>query len=306
MVMEINMFIQFSKFRKLYYIITLIIIAGSIYSLAAFNLNLGIDFTGGSVLEASFKGERPAVSEIRGSLNSLSFGELNIQPVGEKGILLKIKETENAETLRNDVLSKLNEVGEIDNESFEFRSIGPVIGNELKEKTKSVVLLSLLAILIYIAWSFRKLTHPLASWQYGLAAIIPLIFNTLIILGSFALLGKLYGVQLTIPVITAILAVLGYSINDTVVVFDRIREKVLKEKGDYVDLIDHSAYETIGRSVGTSVTTLIVVVSIFFLGGVTLKYFALTLIIGIVFGTIFSLFLAPNILITWLKIRKRK
>ena len=300
------MFIQFSKFRKLYYIITLIIIAGSIYSLAAFNLNLGIDFTGGSVLEASFKGERPAVSEIRGSLNSLSFGELNIQPVGEKGILLKIKETENAETLRNDVLSKLNEVGEIDNESFEFRSIGPVIGNELKEKTKSVVLLSLLAILIYIAWSFRKLTHPLASWQYGLAAIIPLIFNTLIILGSFALLGKLYGVQLTIPVITAILAVLGYSINDTVVVFDRIREKVLKEKGDYVDLIDHSAYETIGRSVGTSVTTLIVVVSIFFLGGVTLKYFALTLIIGIVFGTIFSLFLAPNILITWLKIRKRK
>jgi preprotein translocase subunit SecF len=306
MVMEINMFIQFSKFRKLFYIIALILVAGSIYSLATFKLNLGIDFTGGSVLETSFKGERPSINNIRENLNDLSFEELSIQPIGDNGVLLKIKETEDSDNLRNDVLNKLNEVGEIDKDSFEFRSIGPVIGNELKEKTKSVVILSLLAILIYIAWSFRKLTHPLASWQYGIAALFPLIFDTLIILGAFALFGKLYGVQVTIPVITALLAVLGYSINDTVVVFDRMRENVLKGKGKYEEIIDHSVNETLGRSVSTSITTLIVVVAIFFLGGTTLKYFALTLIIGIISGTLSSLFLAPNFLVTWLKIRKRK
>jgi preprotein translocase subunit SecF len=306
MVMEINMFIQFSKFRKLYYILALILVAGSIYSLASFKLNLGIDFTGGSVLEASFEEERPSVNDIRDNLNDLSFEELSIQPIGEKGILLKIKESGDADNLRNNVLNKLDEVGKIDKDSFEFRSIGPVIGNELKEKTKSVVLFSLIAILLYIAWSFRKLTHPLASWQYGLAALFPLIFDTLVILGAFALLGNLYGVQVTIPVITALLAVLGYSINDTVVVFDRMRENVLKGKGKYEEIIDRSVSETLGRSISTSVTTLIVVVAIFFLGGTTLKYFALTLIIGIISGTLSSLFLAPNFLITWLKIRKKK
>jgi preprotein translocase subunit SecF len=306
MAMEINMFIQFSKFRKLYYILALILVAGSIYSLATFKLNLGIDFTGGSVLEVSFEGERPLVNDIRNNLSDLNFEELSIQPIGEKGILLKIKETSEADNLRNNVLNKLDEVGKIDKDSFEFRSIGPAIGNELKEKTKSVVILSLIAILLYIAWSFRKLTHPLASWQYGLAALFPLVFDTLIILGAFALFGKLYGIQVTIPVITALLAVLGYSINDTVVVFDRMRENVLKTKGRYEEIIDRSVSETLGRSISTSVTTLIVVVAIFFLGGATLKYFALTLIIGIVSGTLSSLFLAPNFLITWLKIRKKK
>lgn len=300
------MFIQFSKFRKVFYALALLLTIASIYSLIAFKLNLGIDFTGGSVLEVSFKEERPSINDIRESVNDLNFEELNIQPIGEKGILLKIKNTEESNTLRNNILDKLDEIGEIDRDSFEFRSIGPIVGNELKEKTKLVVGLSLLAILIYIAWSFRKLTHPLASWQYGIAALFPLMFDTLMILGIFAFLGNYYGIQITIPVVTALLAVLGYSINDTVVVFDRMRENVLKGKRDYEEIIDHSVNETLGRSISTSATTLIVVVAIFFLGGTTLQYFALALIIGIVSGTLSSLFLAPNFLITWLRIKKRK
>ena len=138
---------------------------------------------------------------------------------------------------------------------------------------------------------------PVRSWQYGMASLVGLFHNILIVLGVFAVLGEFYGVQITIPIVTALLIVLGYSINDTVVVFDRIRENLIKRTGiTFEDTVNKSLNQTIMRSVGTSLTTIFVLAAIFFLGGSTLKYFALALIIGIAVGTYASLFLVSSLL----------
>ncbi|GAI39422.1 unnamed protein product, partial [marine sediment metagenome] len=155
------------------------------------------------------------------------------------------------------------------------------------------------------AWAFRKISRPLPSWQYGIASLLALFHDVLIPIGILSILGKFYGVQITIPVITALLAVLGYSINNTVVVFDRIRENLLKQVGTYQEIVNNSLNQTLTRSINTSLTTLFVLVAIFFLGGITLKYFALALILGIIAGTYSSLFLASPILVAWLRWRKR-
>ncbi|GAH56044.1 unnamed protein product, partial [marine sediment metagenome] len=244
--------------------------------------------------------ERPSNQEIKETLSDLDLGGVLIQPTGERGIIIKMKDI--SEDTHQEVIRKLKENKELEERRFE--SIGPVIGQELKQKTKSVIILSLLAIVLYIAWAFRKISRPLPSWQYGIASLVALFHDVLIPIGILSVLGKFYGVQITIPVITALLAVLGYSINNTVVVFDRIRENLLKQTGTYHEIVNKSLNQTLTRSLNTSLTTLFVLVAIFFLGGVTLQYFALALILGIIAGTYSSLFLASPILVAWLRWRK--
>jgi len=273
----------------------------SLVCLIVFGLKPGIDFTGGSILEIEYKTERPSNQEIKETLSDLDLGEVLIQSTEERGIILKMKDI--SEDTHQEVLEKLKENKELEERRFE--SIGPVIGQELKQKTKIVIILSLLAIVLYIAWAFRKISRPIPSWQYGIASLVALFHDVLIPLGILSVLGKFYGVQITIPVITALLAVLGYSINNTVVVFDRIRENLLRRAGTYQEIVNNSLNQTLTRSINTSLTTLFVLVAIFFLGGITLKYFALALILGITAGTYSSLFLASPILVAWLKWRKR-
>ncbi len=309
--------IAFLKYKKIYFIFSGILILASLVCLIVFGLKPGIDFTGGSILEIEYIEERPSNQEIKETLSDLDLGEVLVQPTEERGTILKMKDI--SEDTHQQVLEKLreNEEGEEDESSSSpiagareleerrFESIGPVIGQELKDKTIIVIILSLFSIVLYIAWSFRKISRPIPSWQYGMVSLLALFHDVLIPIGIFSILGKYQNVQITIPVITALLAVLGYSINNTVVVFDRIRENLLKHVGTYQEIVNNSLNQTLTRSINTSLTTLFVLVAIFFLGGETLKYFALALILGIIAGTYSSIFLASPILVAWLRWRKR-
>jgi len=292
---------NFLKYKKIYFIFSGTLILASLVCLIIFGLKPGIDFTGGSILEIEYIEERPSNQQIKETLSRLDLGEVLVQPTEERGVILKMKDI--SEDTHQEVLEKLKENNELGERRFE--SIGPVIGQELKQKTKTVIILSLLAIVLYIAWAFRKISRPIPSWQYGIASLVALFHDVLIPIGILSVLGKFYGVQITIPVITALLAVLGYSINNTVVVFDRIRENLFKQAGTYQEIVNNSLNQTLARSINTSLTTLFVLVAIFFLGGVTLKYFALALILGIIAGTYSSIFLASPILVAWLRWRKR-
>lgn len=293
--------LDFLKYKKIYFIFSGALILASLICLIVFGLKPGIDFTGGSILEIEYIEERPSNQEIREALSNLDLGEILVQPTEEKGVILKMKDI--SEDTHQQVLERLNETNKLEERRFE--SIGPLIGQELKQKTKIAIILSLIAIVLYIAWAFRKISRPIPSWQYGIASLLALFHDVLIPIGIFSVLGKFYGVQITIPVIAALLTVLGYSINNVVVVFDRIRENLLKHVGTYQEIVNNSLNQTLTRSINTSLTTLFVLVAIFFFGGVTLKYFALALILGITVGTYSSIFLASPILVAWLKWRKK-
>lgn len=295
--------IPFTKYRKIYFIFSGILILASIISLVVFGLKPGIDFTGGSILEIKYSNERPSNQEIREKLSGFDLGTVYVQPTGEQGVILRMRDVD--EDLHQQILEKLNEKdAEVKEERFE--SIGPTIGKELKQKTKIVVALVLLSIVIYIALAFRRIQRPLASWQYGIASVLALFHDILIPLGIFSILGKFYGVEITIPVITALLAVLGYSVNNTVVVFDRIREGLLKRGGFYEEIVNQSLNQTLARQINTSLTTLFVTTAIFLFGGETLKYFALALILGIGAGTYSSIFLAGSVLVAWFKWKEKR
>jgi len=297
-----TMNLDFLKYKKIYFIFSGTLILASLICLIVFGLKPGIDFTGGSILEIEYIEERPSNQEIREALSNLDLGEILVQPTEERGVILRMKDI--SEDTHRQVLERLNETNKLEERRFE--SIGPLIGQELKQKTKIAIILSLMAIVLYIAWAFRKISRPIPSWQYGIASLIVLFQDVFIPIGIFSVLGKFYGVQITIPVIAALLTVLGYSINNVVVVFDRIRENLLKHVGTYQEIVNNSLNQTLTRSINTSLTTLFVLVAIFFLGGVTLKYFALALILGILFGTYSSIFLASPILVAWLRWRKRE
>ena len=294
--------IPFTKYRKIYFAFSGILILASIASLIIFGLKPGIDFTGGSILEIEYIQERPSNEKIREQLSGFDLGNIYIQPTGERGVILRMKDID--EGLHQQISEKLKE-GETGIKEGRFESIGPVIGQELKQKTRIVVVLVLLSIVIYIALAFRKIQTPLRSWQYGIISVLALLHDILIPLGVFSILGKFYDVEISIPVVTALLAVLGYSVNNTVVVFDRIREGLLKRGGYFEDVVNYSLNQTLARQINTSLTTLFVVTAIFFFGGETLKYFALALILGIAAGTYSSIFLAGSILISWFKWKNR-
>lgn len=282
---------NFLKFKNLYFIFSGILILAAFASLAVFGLNPGIDFTGGSIMELEYTGARPSTESVRESLSGL--GNVYVQTSSEQGLIIRMKDmTEETHQSVLEALSGAYQVTEL-----RFESIGPVIGQELKDKTKILIVVALASIVLYIAFAFRKVQRPIHSWQYGLASLIALFHDVLIPIGVFSVLGKFYGIQITVPVVAALLTVLGYSINNTVVVFDRIRENLIKGGGaTFAEVINKSLNQTLTRCLGTSLTTLLVLLAIFFFGGDSLKYFSLILIIGIVAGTYSSIFLAGPIL----------
>jgi len=282
---------NFLKYKKIYFAFSGVIVLACLASLFVFGLNPGIDFTGGSILEVVYEGARPSPQAVREALSEL--GDAYVQPTDNNGLIIRIKDID--EETHQQVLGILGEGYQLEERRFE--SIGPVIGQELKDKTKILVVLALFFIVLYIAFAFRKVQRPVRSWQYGLASLLALFHDVLIPVGIFSVLGKYMGFQFTIPVVTALLTVLGYSINNTVVVFDRIRENLIKKTGvTFEETIDKSLNQTLTRCLNTSLTTLLVLLAIFFFGGETLRYFSLALIIGVVAGTYSSLFLAAPLL----------
>lgn len=292
--------IDFLKFKKIYFIFSGILALVAVSSLFIFGLRFGIDFLGGSILEINFE-QRPENPVIQEKLKELDLGEIIVQPTGDKGVLLRMKSID--EDTHQKIIFRLNEISKV--EEGRFESIGPVIGEELRQKTIILIIVSLIALLVYIAIAFRKVSFPISSFQYGIISIIALSFDVLITVGVLSVLGRLYNVQFSIPIITALLTILGYTINDKVIVFDRVRENLLRQRGLSFDvIINQSLNQTLIRSLSTGFCSLLVLLFIFLLGGETLKYFSLTLIVGIVVGTYSSLFLASPLLITWLRWRK--
>jgi len=268
----------------------------SAFALSFFGLNLGIDFTGGSLLEVEYIQARPSVQDIQKALGDIDLGSFSVQHTGEQGALIRMKDIK--EVTHQQVLSSLG------SEALElrFESIGPVIGKELREKTLLLAGLAMLVVILYIAFSFRRTAERVRPWHWSGAALVASAHDILLSIGVFALLGEYAGVEITIPVVVALLTVVGYSINDTVVVFDRIRENIFKRVGfDFQDTIKQALRQTWFRSLSTSLTTLVVLLSIYLFGGDTLKEFSFMLMIGIVVGTFSSLFLAPTLLLMWRK-----
>lgn len=290
--------INITKYRKLYYLLSGIMIAASIAALVMWGLKLGIDFTGGSLMELEYKTERPANDLIKESFKSVSVDDVIVQPSGDKGVILRFKNID--ENKHQEILSKLAGDNKENITEKSFASIGPTIGNEMKRKSVWAISLVLAIIVVYIAIAFRKVSFPMAPWKYGVATLIALFHDVIIPLGVFAALGKFYNTEIDVAFIAAILTVLGYSVHDTIIVFDRIRENLGKfSKIEFEEIINKSLNQTFVRSLNTSLTVILVLLAIYFFGGETIKNFALVLIVGIAAGTYSSIFVASPILLSW-------
>lgn len=288
------------KLRKIWFLLSGTLVGLSLLSLGVFGLRYGIDFTGGSLMEIEFE-NRPIEADARVAIEELNLTGVQVQASGEKEML--IRTTDLSEDEHQLVLSTLEErFGALD--ELRFDSIGPVIGQELRRTALTGLALTLLLIGLYIAWAFRKVTEPIASWKYGLLTIIAAFHDVLITVGAFSVLGHFYGWEIGTSFVAATLTILGYSINDTVVVFDRTRENLTRSRGSFEDTVERSVQETFSRSINTSFTTLLALLAIFVFGGDSTKPFALALIIGIVVGTYSSIFLASPALVAWEKFRK--
>lgn len=288
--------------------------------LLTWHLKLGIDFTGGTLFEVEYASIRPSLDEVNAKIASAGIHHAIVQPTGDKGFLIR------TETLSEDehqkLAANLKEIGSGFIEK-QFNTVGPVIGKELAQKSVWAILLVILLIVLYIAWAFRKVSEPVASWKYGVATIIALLHDVMIPIGAFVLLGHFFGIEVDTLFVTALLTILGFSVHDTIVVFDRIREnlnpvrgktllasaasemrasngvKISGSKYSFEEVVGVSISQTITRSINTSFTVLLVLLAIYILGGATVKMFSLTLLIGIFFGTYSSICLASPLLVTW-------
>jgi preprotein translocase subunit SecF len=315
------------RHRKIWYTISGLLLAASIFSLFYFGLKLGIDFTGGSLLEIEYQTSRPENSIIEDKLSTLNLGNISLQPTGDKGLLIRSRDLSEEEHQK--ALGALLSTGTF--KEIRFDSIGSVIGQELRQKSWMAIGLVIIMIILYIAFAFRKVSRPVSSFKYGLMAVAALVHDVTMPAGVFAVLGKFFGVEIDVLFITALLTVLGFSVHDTIVVFDRIRENLKRGMGkDFEPVRDRSSKDdrriskrnsvsngfeetvglsinqTITRSINTSLTVLLVLLAIFFFGGETTKFFSLALIIGVFFGTYSSIFLASPLLVTLYKFQERK
>ncbi len=288
--------------RKIFFIISGVLIGLSILALILFGLNLGIDFTGGTMMQAKFSNKDVSVDKIESSLASLKLSDVTVQKSGENTFIMKFKSEaghEVKENMHQKIVKELEKIGEFKEETY--TSIGPVIGKQMSKKAQTSIILALIAIILYIAWAFRKVAKfagKKESWRYGLGALVALFHDVVILLGFFAVFGRLAGVEINVAFVTALLTVLGYSVNDTIVIYDRIRENIILGKfKNLASAINHSLNETIVRSLNTSLTTLFVLLVIYFFGGASIHNFILAMMIGIGVGTYSSIAIASPFLL---------
>ncbi len=409
--------------RKIWFAFSGLLTLISIVSYMNWGLKLGIDFTGGTLMEFGFTGEKLTSQEIKDSLKDLGLGDINPQFSGENDVLLKLKDVNEdthqkikdslnaaiskktgsnetgAENKTDEIISeeiKAEEVKTEENKSEEkdapikeeirpveieniesqadtnspqlsegagtennaeaaapdvgkklenssgnnsdikvettdgndvevktdsesdpeakagiiekkFDYIGSMLGRELQQSSIYAIVISLIAIVLYIGWAFRKVSYPVSSYKYGIAAVIALFHDIIITVGCFSILGHFYNIEVGGFFIAALLAILGYSVNDTIVVFDRTRENLLRSGMDnFEEIVNKSVNETFIRSINSSYTTLLALFALYLFGGESIKYFILALLVGITFGTYSSIFVASPIVVSWHKWSRRK
>ena len=290
--------------RNYWFTISGVILVLAILSLTIWKLKLGIDFTGGSLLEAKYNNNRPEIAAIKGSLDSLDLGSLIVQPVGEDSVALRFQNT--SEEKHQAVLQKLNELAAPTTvEELRYNAVGPTVGKELRSKSTTAVIMVVIAILAYIAYAFRKISKPVASWKYATAAIIAVLHDGIITLGVIAIIGKFFNIEVDTSFIVAVLTVLGFSVHDTIVVFDRIRENLPRSNENFENTVNTSINKTLARSINTTLSTLLALGAIIIWGGNSIRGFAIVLSVGFLFGAYSSIFLASPMLVVWDKMTRK-
>ncbi len=279
--------------RYWFFIITGVVLVACVIFLAVFGLKAGVEFSSGSVLTVGFN-EKLDKQEIEDELTDLGYTNVIIQTVGENDFLIRLPRLTSTE--KNELTDSLNQTfGSIN--IREFDDVDEMVASETTRTAAIAVAVAAVGILLYIAWAFRKMPHP---FHYGICAIIALVHDTVVALGVFAVLGGLFGWEIDLKFVIGILAVIGYSVNNTVVVFDRIRENLLTDsRSPFTTVINNSLIETLTRSLNTSLTTLFVVLALMFFVGTVIQNFTVILLVGIIAGTYSSLFIAPSLLVSW-------
>ncbi len=285
------------KHKKVFIIISIILVILSIGSLFVFGLKVGIDFKGGALSEVVYNDERPSQDAVSASLTPLDLGSVLIQPTGDKGYILKLRDISEAEHVA--MVKALSMEGKSPLEEKNFTSIGPSVGHELTRKAIIAIVLVSLAIISFIAFAFRKVSKPVSSWRYGFIAVVTLLHDVAIPVGLFTLLSHYYGVEVDTLFVVAVLTILGLSVSDTIVIFDRIRENLnaSSKSINFPEIVGHSLDQSYVRSICTSLTVILVLLALVFFGPVSTKYFALMLTAGMFFGTYSSIFLASPLLV---------
>ncbi len=287
---------------KLFFSISVSAVIVCIVLVAVFGLKLNAEFRGGSLLELEFLSERPSETSIKDVLSGLEIGHYTVVFSGDRGYTFRFGEI--SEDLHQEIIENIKDKVTPDFEERQFDSIGPSLGRELSRKSLTAIIVATVLISIYLTIVFRKLGTVLNPWVLGLAAFIAMVHDIVIPAGVFSVLGRFRGVEIDPSLIAAALTILGYSVNDTVVVFDRIRENYLRERGGFEEIVHKSVRQILSRSINTTATTLLAILAIYFFGGVTLNNFALALMIGISAGAYSSIFVAAPILMFLHKSRK--
>ena len=285
--------------RFWFFIISLLVITpGIIFLILAPGLNPGIDFTGGSSMTLRFSNESNINQEqVRDQLFALSYEEATVQNLGENSFFVRTRELDEIakDALVTNITSSLDEGAENVLQGFDL--VSPIVAQETVMNAFWAIIAAAIGIFIYIWWAFRNVPSPL---RYGLAAIVALIHDTIIVIGIFAILGELMNMEVNTMFLIALLTVIGYSVNDTIVVFDKIRENVLIHSNrTFPEIVNLSISETISRSLNTSFTLLITLVALILFGGATIRELLLVLLIGVAAGTYSSVAIASQVLVSW-------
>lgn len=297
------------KHRNIFYALSAILIIASLAALFVWGLKFGIDFKGGSLLEVEYTAGTPTVEEVNGILADLELAGSSVRPTGDHGFIIRTPflTQDQYDTLKTALRSDTDRTYE----EKRFDSIGPVVGNELQTKSVWAIVAVIFAIALFIAFAFRKVSEPVSSWKYGIITLVSLAHDVIIPVGAFAILGHFVGAEVDTLFVMAVLVVLGFSVHDSIVVFDRVREnlRVNQEKNlkeQFEEVVGRSVNQTLSRSINTSLTVVLVLAALFFWGPAATHYFVLALIIGIIAGTYSSIFLGSPMLVSAEKMQKPK
>lgn len=285
--------------RRIFLVISGILTFLSLVLVIVFGFKLSIEFTGGSKLQVvSTNGKSIDIAKLKNVIEKDKIHVVTINKISDNELVVRTDTI--TDTQKNEILAKSKDAG-IELKETSFDTLGPVIGSEAKLNSLKAVGLAIIAITLYIAFAFRKVSRPVSSWKFGISAIIALIHDVLIVLGSFSLLGILFGVEIDTLFITAILTIMGFSVHDTIVVFDRIRENLIKNvhNNSFEGVVNQSFNETLARSLNTSITVVMVLVALLIFGGESIRWFIAAFTIGIVTGTYSSIFIASAVLVEW-------
>ncbi len=291
--------------KNWYFGLSLLVIITGIIAIFLWGLNLSIDFTGGSRLTLSFN-ETVDNNKIQAVSSVLKDSKIKVASIEKSNKLIFVRTSPLDQNQNNKFINILSKNFK-DVKEREFETIGPVIGQETTWNALKAVGIASILIILYITWSFRQVPSPASSFRFGVCAIIALIHDVLVVLGVFAILGHFFAVEIDSLFVTAILTVIGFSVHDTIVVFDRIRENLKRMGGlNFSKTVNDSILQTIARSLNTSLTVVLVLITLLLFGGESIRWFVVALLVGIVAGTYSSIFTASPLLVLWQEISQKR